>query len=181
MLFRAACISCLLHCPGLWYVAPALCLSPAPPEVSVSRRDTPDGSVTLSCRARGFYPRPIHVSWVRDGEDILAKMDSSGILSNADNTYYTPLSLEISLQQQDGHRYACRVEHSSRGELRPALGGESSLLTTAISSSGYWVLGCCIAGFVSLLQRVLTKSPVTGPFSSQGFASTSLLGIFVSI
>ncbi|XP_074927562.1 major histocompatibility complex class I-related gene protein-like [Chelonoidis abingdonii] len=89
---------------------------PAPPEVSVSRRDTPDGSVTLSCRARGFYPRPIHVSWVRDGEDILAKMDSSGILSNADNTYYTPLSLEISLQQQDGHRYACRVEHSSRGE-----------------------------------------------------------------
>ncbi|XP_044838795.1 class I histocompatibility antigen, F10 alpha chain-like [Mauremys mutica] len=86
-----------------------------PPEVSVSCRDTPDSSIILSCRARGFYPRPIHVSWVRDGEDILAEMDSSGILPNADGTYYTQSSLEIS-PQQDGHRYACRVEHSSLGE-----------------------------------------------------------------
>uniref|UniRef100_A0A8C4YPT0 Ig-like domain-containing protein n=1 Tax=Gopherus evgoodei TaxID=1825980 RepID=A0A8C4YPT0_9SAUR len=88
---------------------------PAPPEVSVSRRDTPDGSVTLSCQTRGVYPRPIHVSWVRDGEDILAEKDSSGILPNADGTYYTQSSLEIS-PQQDGHRYACQVEHSSLGE-----------------------------------------------------------------
>uniref|UniRef100_A0A8C0IW53 MHC class I-like antigen recognition-like domain-containing protein n=1 Tax=Chelonoidis abingdonii TaxID=106734 RepID=A0A8C0IW53_CHEAB len=66
------------------------------PQVSVSRRDTPDGSVTLSY--------------------ILAEKDSSGILSNADNTYYRQSSLEISPQQDDGHRYACRVEHSSRGE-----------------------------------------------------------------
>uniref|UniRef100_A0A8C4YSD8 Ig-like domain-containing protein n=1 Tax=Gopherus evgoodei TaxID=1825980 RepID=A0A8C4YSD8_9SAUR len=85
-------------------------------QVSVSRRDTPDGSVTLSCCARGFYPRPIHVSWVRDGEDILAEKDSSGILSNADSTYYMQSSLEISPQQEDRHRYACRVEHSSLGE-----------------------------------------------------------------
>nr|XP_032637585.1 class I histocompatibility antigen, F10 alpha chain-like [Chelonoidis abingdonii] len=87
-----------------------------PPEVSVSCRDAPDSSIILSCRARGFYPRPIHVSWVQDGEDILAETDSSGILPNADGTYYTQSSLEISLQQQDGHRYACRVEHSSLGE-----------------------------------------------------------------
>uniref|UniRef100_A0A452GNI8 Ig-like domain-containing protein n=1 Tax=Gopherus agassizii TaxID=38772 RepID=A0A452GNI8_9SAUR len=93
-----------------------VCLPPVSPEVSVSRRDTPDGSVTLSCCARGFHPRPIHVSWVRDGEDILAEKDSSGILSNADDTYYTQSSLEISPQQEDRHRYACRVEHSSLGE-----------------------------------------------------------------
>ncbi|XP_039374890.1 class I histocompatibility antigen, F10 alpha chain-like [Mauremys reevesii] len=88
----------------------------APPTVSVSRRDDPDGSVTLSCRARGFYPRPIHVSWVRDGEDILAEKYSSGILPNDIHSYYTQSSLEISPQQEDGHRYACRVEHSSLGE-----------------------------------------------------------------
>ncbi|XP_039374893.1 class I histocompatibility antigen, F10 alpha chain-like [Mauremys reevesii] len=86
-----------------------------PPEVSVSHRDASNGSVTLSCRTRGFYPRPIHVSWVRDREDILAEMDSSGILPNADSTYYTQSSLEIS-PQQDGHRYACRVKHSSLPE-----------------------------------------------------------------
>ncbi|XP_030398520.1 major histocompatibility complex class I-related gene protein-like, partial [Gopherus evgoodei] len=88
-----------------------------PPEVSVSCRDAPDGSITLSCHARGFYPCPIHVSWVRDEEDILAETDSSGILPNADSTYYTQSSLEISLQQ-DGHCYACQVEHTSRSSAR---------------------------------------------------------------
>uniref|UniRef100_A0A8C8VNY7 MHC class I-like antigen recognition-like domain-containing protein n=1 Tax=Pelusios castaneus TaxID=367368 RepID=A0A8C8VNY7_9SAUR len=34
-----------------------------------------------------------------------------GILPNADGTYYTQSSLEISPQQEDRHRYACRVEH----------------------------------------------------------------------
>ncbi|XP_067392879.1 class I histocompatibility antigen, F10 alpha chain-like [Emydura macquarii macquarii] len=87
-----------------------------PPEVSVSYTDTKDGSVTLSCHARGFYPRPIHVSWVRDGEDILVEKHSSGILPNADGTYYTQSSLEIFPQQEDRHRYACRVEHSSLSE-----------------------------------------------------------------
>ncbi|XP_039357997.1 class I histocompatibility antigen, F10 alpha chain-like [Mauremys reevesii] len=86
-----------------------------PPEVSVSCRDAPDGSVTLSCHARGFYPRPIHISWVRDEEDILAETESSGILPNADSTYYTQSSLEISVQQ-DRHRYACQVEHTSLPE-----------------------------------------------------------------
>uniref|UniRef100_A0A8C8SPE6 Ig-like domain-containing protein n=1 Tax=Pelusios castaneus TaxID=367368 RepID=A0A8C8SPE6_9SAUR len=84
--------------------------------VLVSYTDSPDGSVTLSCRARGFYPRPIHISWVRDGEDVMTETDSSGILPNADGTYYTQSSLEISPQQEDRHRYACRVEHGSLGE-----------------------------------------------------------------
>uniref|UniRef100_A0A8C8SPK9 Ig-like domain-containing protein n=1 Tax=Pelusios castaneus TaxID=367368 RepID=A0A8C8SPK9_9SAUR len=87
-----------------------------PPQVLVSYTDSPDGSVTLSCRARGFYPRPIHISWVRDGEDVMTETDSSGILPNADGTYYTQSSLEISPQQEDRHRYACRVEHGSLGE-----------------------------------------------------------------
>uniref|UniRef100_A0A8C8SM67 Ig-like domain-containing protein n=1 Tax=Pelusios castaneus TaxID=367368 RepID=A0A8C8SM67_9SAUR len=87
-----------------------------PPKVSVSRKGSPDSSVTLSCRASGFHPRPIHVYWVQDGADILAETDSSGILPNADGTYYTQSSLEISPQQEDRHRYACRAEHSSLGE-----------------------------------------------------------------
>uniref|UniRef100_A0A8C3FFD1 Ig-like domain-containing protein n=1 Tax=Chrysemys picta bellii TaxID=8478 RepID=A0A8C3FFD1_CHRPI len=107
------------------------CLRPVPPEVSVSCRDAPDGSVTLSCHARGFYPRPIHVSWVRDEEDILAETDSSGILPNADSTYYTQSSLEISLQQ-DGHRYACRVEHTSLPEPTLIWGKEGGLSPCAL-------------------------------------------------
>uniref|UniRef100_A0A8C3F9Y2 Ig-like domain-containing protein n=1 Tax=Chrysemys picta bellii TaxID=8478 RepID=A0A8C3F9Y2_CHRPI len=109
------------------------CLRPVPPEVSVSCRDAPDGSVTLSCHARGFYPRPIHVSWVRDEEDILAETDSSGILPNADSTYYTQSSLEISLQQ-DGHRYACREGGLSPCALLPPfpLPGKKGLLPPGV-------------------------------------------------
>uniref|UniRef100_K7FB74 Ig-like domain-containing protein n=1 Tax=Pelodiscus sinensis TaxID=13735 RepID=K7FB74_PELSI len=83
-----------------------------PPEVSVSRRAAPHGPVTLSCRASGFHPRPIHLSWVRDGGDVLAETSSSGILPLADGTYHTQSSLEIG-PRPDGPRYACRVEHSS--------------------------------------------------------------------
>ncbi|CAM4637046.1 unnamed protein product [Lepidochelys olivacea] len=90
-----------------------------PPKVSVSCRDAPDGSIILSCHTRGSYPRPIHISWMRDGKDILVEKESSGILPNADSTYYMQSSLEISLQEEDRHRYACRVEHSSLAE--PAL------------------------------------------------------------
>ncbi|XP_074873350.1 class I histocompatibility antigen, F10 alpha chain-like [Carettochelys insculpta] len=89
------------------------------PQVSVSRRDSLDGTAMLSCHVRGSYPHPIHVSWMRDGEDILVEKDSSGILPNADSTYYTQSSLEVSPQEEDQHRYACRVEHSSLFE--PAL------------------------------------------------------------
>ncbi|CAM4559332.1 unnamed protein product [Lepidochelys kempii] len=56
---------------------------------------------------------------MRDGKDILVEKESSGILPNADSTYYMQSSLEISLQEEDRHRYACRVEHSSLAE--PAL------------------------------------------------------------
>ncbi|XP_075770741.1 uncharacterized protein LOC142823523 isoform X8 [Pelodiscus sinensis] len=95
---------------GPWLM---LCVPPpVPPEVSVSRRDAPHGPVTLSCRASGFYPRPIHLFWVRDGGDVLAETSSSGILPLADGTYHTQSSLEIG-PRPDGPRYACRVEHSS--------------------------------------------------------------------
>uniref|UniRef100_A0A8C3FB13 Ig-like domain-containing protein n=1 Tax=Chrysemys picta bellii TaxID=8478 RepID=A0A8C3FB13_CHRPI len=107
----------MVPAPGMW-LTPCVS-SQCPPKVSISCRDAPDGSITLSCHARGSYPRPIHISWLRDGKDILAEKDSSGILPNADGTYHTQSPLEISLQEKDRHRYACRVEDSSLSE--PAL------------------------------------------------------------
>ncbi|XP_067392883.1 class I histocompatibility antigen, F10 alpha chain-like [Emydura macquarii macquarii] len=107
---------CLWTLRSLMQQGRAVLEQQVPPEVSVSYTDSTDRSVTLSCHAGGFYPRPIHVSWVRDGEDILVEKHSSGILPNADGTYYTQSSLEISPQQEDRHRYACRVEHSSLSE-----------------------------------------------------------------
>uniref|UniRef100_A0A8C3FM95 Ig-like domain-containing protein n=1 Tax=Chrysemys picta bellii TaxID=8478 RepID=A0A8C3FM95_CHRPI len=97
-----------------------------PPGISVTYRDAPHGSATLSCHARGFYPRPIRVSWVRDGTEILPPMNASGILPHADGTYQIRQSLEI--PSRWGHGYACRVNHSSLGEPVPTTGkgGECS-------------------------------------------------------
>ncbi|XP_075770744.1 class I histocompatibility antigen, F10 alpha chain-like [Pelodiscus sinensis] len=123
-----------------------------PPEVSVSRRDAPHGPVTLSCRASGFHPRPIHLSWVRDGGDVLAETSSSGILPLADGTYHTQSSLEIG-PRPDGPRYACRVEHSSltapalvwapeKGPLSPGVLSIIVLLVlvlAGVAGAGVWL------------------------------------------
>uniref|UniRef100_A0A8C3SBP1 Ig-like domain-containing protein n=1 Tax=Chelydra serpentina TaxID=8475 RepID=A0A8C3SBP1_CHESE len=142
-------------------------LTHVPPTVSVSRRDVPDGSVTLSCRARGFYPRPIHVSWVQDGKDILVETDSSGILPNADGTYYTQSSLEISLQQ-DGHRYACRVEHSSLGE--PTLVWGKGGVNGRAWGRGHSPMGITEMGCGPATGRSISLSIVSVNSSSSGYS-----------
>uniref|UniRef100_A0A452GQZ1 Ig-like domain-containing protein n=1 Tax=Gopherus agassizii TaxID=38772 RepID=A0A452GQZ1_9SAUR len=77
--------------------------------------------VLLVCRVTSFYPRPVRVAWLQDGEEVAAgwRLNSSGILPNADLTYQLRSSLAVG--PGDGHSYACRVQHSS-------LGGQSLLL-----------------------------------------------------
>ncbi|KAM7134062.1 T-cell surface glycoprotein CD1b-3-like [Macrochelys suwanniensis] len=69
----------------------------------------------LVCRVTGFYPRPIRVAWLQDGEEVAPgwRLNSSGILPNADLTYQLRSSLAVG--PGAGHSYACRVEHSSLG------------------------------------------------------------------
>ncbi|XP_075770903.1 antigen-presenting glycoprotein CD1d-like isoform X2 [Pelodiscus sinensis] len=75
----------------------------------------------LVCRVTGFYPRAVHVAWLQDGEEVEPgwRLNSSGILPNADLTYQLRSSLAVG--PGDGHSYACRVQHSS-------LGGRSLLI-----------------------------------------------------
>uniref|UniRef100_A0A8C8RML9 Ig-like domain-containing protein n=1 Tax=Pelusios castaneus TaxID=367368 RepID=A0A8C8RML9_9SAUR len=78
-------------------------------------------SILVVCRVTGFYPRPIRVSWLQDGEEVVPgwRLNSTGILPNADLTYQLRSSLAV--EPGDGHSYACRVEHVS-------LGGHSLLI-----------------------------------------------------
>uniref|UniRef100_A0A8C8SQZ8 Ig-like domain-containing protein n=1 Tax=Pelusios castaneus TaxID=367368 RepID=A0A8C8SQZ8_9SAUR len=81
---------------------------------------TPSSTLVV-CRVTGFYPRPIRVSWLQDGEEVAPgwRLNSTGILPNADLTYQLRSSLAV--EPGDGHSYACRVEHVS-------LGGHSLLI-----------------------------------------------------
>nr|ACY01477.1 MHC class I alpha chain 1 [Gallus gallus]ACY01494.1 MHC class I alpha chain 1 [Gallus gallus]BAG69299.1 MHC class I alpha chain 1 [Gallus gallus]CAK49237.1 MHC class I antigen alpha chain precursor [Gallus gallus]CAK49241.1 MHC class I antigen alpha chain precursor [Gallus gallus] len=80
------------------------------PEVRVWGKEA-DGILTLSCRAHGFYPRPIVVSWLKDGAVRGQDAQSGGIVPNGDGTYHTWVTIDA--QPGDGDKYQCRVEHAS--------------------------------------------------------------------
>uniref|UniRef100_A0A5F8H8P9 Hereditary hemochromatosis protein-like n=1 Tax=Monodelphis domestica TaxID=13616 RepID=A0A5F8H8P9_MONDO len=83
-----------------------------PPDMYVSHQEFPNGTITFSCTATGFYPQAIQMSWKKaDNGTVVGKEDSSGILPNSDDTFY----LQISLEVQPGEPrtgYACVVDHS---------------------------------------------------------------------
>uniref|UniRef100_A0A8C0ILT8 Ig-like domain-containing protein n=1 Tax=Chelonoidis abingdonii TaxID=106734 RepID=A0A8C0ILT8_CHEAB len=106
-----------------------------PVAVVFARAPPPAGTpapVLLVCRVTGFYPRPVRVDWLQDGEEVVPGwwLNSSGILPNADLTYQLRSSLAV--EPGAGHSYACRVQHSS-------LGGQSLLIPWGRCTS--WSLG----------------------------------------
>ncbi|XP_063174830.1 class I histocompatibility antigen, F10 alpha chain-like [Chroicocephalus ridibundus] len=84
-----------------------------PPAVRVSGKEA-HGILTLRCRAHGFYPRPITVSWLKDGEVRDQETEWGSVAPNSDGTYYTWASIEARPGEQD--KYRCRVEHASLPE-----------------------------------------------------------------
>ncbi|KAM6188518.1 class I histocompatibility antigen, F10 alpha chain-like [Sarcoramphus papa] len=84
-----------------------------PPMVRVSGKEA-HGVLTLYCRAYGFYPRAITVSWLKDGEVRDQETERGSIAPNSDGTYYTWASIEARPEEKD--KYRCRVEHASLPE-----------------------------------------------------------------
>uniref|UniRef100_A0A8D2PRY0 Ig-like domain-containing protein n=1 Tax=Zosterops lateralis melanops TaxID=1220523 RepID=A0A8D2PRY0_ZOSLA len=69
----------------------------------------------LVCHVTGFYPRPISVAWLQDGQEVPPgpALNTSPILPNADLTYQ--LRSVLAVAPRDGHSYVCRVHHQSLG------------------------------------------------------------------
>ncbi|KAM6228122.1 class I histocompatibility antigen, F10 alpha chain-like [Porphyrio hochstetteri] len=84
-----------------------------PPTVRVLKKET-QGILTLHCHAYGFYPRPISIIWLKDGEVRDQETERGSIVPNSDGTYYTWVSIEAHPGEQD--KYRCRVEHNSLAE-----------------------------------------------------------------
>ncbi|XP_061300306.1 LOW QUALITY PROTEIN: class I histocompatibility antigen, F10 alpha chain-like [Pezoporus flaviventris] len=105
-----------------------------PPTVRVSGKET-DGILTLTCRAHGFYPRPIVLSWLKDSEVRDQDTKWGSIAPNSDGTYYMWASIEASPRDKD--RYRCQVEHASLLQpglyaLEPQSDLHSTLLVVAV-------------------------------------------------
>ncbi|KAL8213449.1 UNVERIFIED_CONTAM: hypothetical protein K2H54_065397 [Gekko kuhli] len=86
-----------------------------PPVVTVGRKADFDGLETLLCRAHGFHPKEIDVTWRKDGEVWEQETFRGGVVPNSDGTYHTWLSIKI--HPEDRGRYRCHVEHD--GLLEP--------------------------------------------------------------
>ncbi|XP_074043537.1 zinc-alpha-2-glycoprotein-like [Macrotis lagotis] len=115
------------------------------PEVTVSQHDTPDGNVTFSCTATGFYPRSIQLHWEKDEKLVMwGQESSSGILPNIDATFYFQITLK--LQPKDVETgYTCVVVHS---ELETPTVYSVPTKTTKVKP---WYIILSILAFITLL------------------------------
>ncbi|XP_055565668.1 antigen-presenting glycoprotein CD1d isoform X1 [Falco cherrug] len=108
-------ISCQSHILSLCRYGRADLERQVPPVAVVFARTPSPAQLLLVCRVTGFYPRPISVAWLRDGQEVPPgpALNTSAILPNADLTYQ--LRSILAVTPHDGHSYACRVRHSSLG------------------------------------------------------------------
>uniref|UniRef100_A0A493TYG8 Ig-like domain-containing protein n=1 Tax=Anas platyrhynchos platyrhynchos TaxID=8840 RepID=A0A493TYG8_ANAPP len=80
------------------------------PEVRVSGMEA-NKILTLSCRAHGFYPRPISISWLKDGVVQEQETKRGSTVPNSDGTYHAWVTIDVLPGDRD--KYQCRVEHAS--------------------------------------------------------------------
>ncbi|XP_023791420.1 T-cell surface glycoprotein CD1b-3-like [Cyanistes caeruleus] len=121
------------------------------PVATVFARTPSPAQLLLVCHVTGFYPRPISVAWLRDGQEVPPgpALNTSSILPNADFTYQ--LRSVLAVTPRDGHSYACRVRHCSLGTrslLIPWENGSPAstisiiiavlLLVATASAGGFW-------------------------------------------
>ncbi|XP_054694554.1 T-cell surface glycoprotein CD1b-3-like [Grus americana] len=148
-------ISCQSYILTLWKYGRADLERQELPVVTVFARTPRPDQVLLVCRVTGFYPRPISVAWLRDGQEVPPgpALNTSDILPNADLTYQ--LRSILAVAPHDGHSYACRVRHRSLGtrsliipwenrSAAPTLGITIALLLLVASASagGIWWWKC---------------------------------------
>ncbi|KAK4805534.1 hypothetical protein QYF61_004473 [Mycteria americana] len=106
------------------------CWRGKPPTVRVLGKEA-HGILTLSCRAYGFYPRPITVSWLKDGEVRDQDTEWGSVAPNSNGTYYSWASIKARPEEKD--MYRCRVEHASLPEpILFAWEPESNLFTIVL-------------------------------------------------
>ncbi|XP_074952733.1 antigen-presenting glycoprotein CD1d-like isoform X2 [Phalacrocorax aristotelis] len=104
---------------------------------------------------QGFYPRPISVAWLRDGQEVPPgpALNTSTILPNADLTYQFRSILAVA--PGDGHSYACRVSHRSLGtrSLLIPWGSSKVALSVGVTIVVLLTMAAALAGVIWHYRR----------------------------
>ncbi|XP_019328470.1 PREDICTED: T-cell surface glycoprotein CD1b-2, partial [Aptenodytes forsteri] len=129
---------------------------PEPPVATVFARTPRPDQLLLVCRVTGFYPRPISVAWLRDGQEVPPgpALNTSTILPNADLTYQ--LRSVLAVASHDGHSYACRVPHRSLGthSLLIPWGSSKAALSVGITIAVLLIVAAALAGAIWRYRRM---------------------------
>ncbi|XP_042309029.1 major histocompatibility complex class I-related gene protein-like isoform X2 [Sceloporus undulatus] len=81
-----------------------------PPAVKVLLHKTELESLeSLMCQIRGFYPKELDASWMKDGVNMEQETFRAGVVPNSDGTYHT--WLRIMIDPKERGRFRCHVEH----------------------------------------------------------------------
>ncbi|XP_074735964.1 antigen-presenting glycoprotein CD1d-like [Strix uralensis] len=125
------------------------------PVATVFARTPRPDQLLLICRVTGFYPRPISVAWLQDGQEVPPgpALNTSAILPNADLTYQLRITLAVALH--DGHSYACRVRHRSLGthSLLIPWGSSNVALSVGITITVLLTMAAVLAGAICHYRR----------------------------
>ncbi|KAL0978457.1 hypothetical protein UPYG_G00170640 [Umbra pygmaea] len=118
------------------------------PEVRLSSLAPSSGGhlARLMCSAYNFFPKPIRVTWQRDGKEVKSDVISTEEL--ADGDWYYQIHSQLAYTPKSGEKISCMVEHSSLTkpmvyDWDPSL-PESERNKIAIGASGL-VLGAILA------------------------------------
>ncbi|XP_053337563.1 BOLA class I histocompatibility antigen, alpha chain BL3-7-like [Clarias gariepinus] len=106
------------------------------PEVSVFQKHSP--SPKMVCHATGFFPKPLNITWQKDGEDVYEEVDLRETLPNQDGSFQRRSILKVPAEELQKHTYTCVVQHSSlEKELVrevPKGGGLIAIITAVVAA-----------------------------------------------
>ncbi|EAW91098.1 major histocompatibility complex, class I-related [Homo sapiens] len=122
-----------------------------PPLVRVNRKETFPGVTALFCKAHGFYPPEIYMTWMKNGEEIVQEIDYGDILPSGDGTYQAWASIE--LDPQSSNLYSCHVEHCGVHMVLQVPQESETIPLVMKAVSGSIVLVIVLAGVGVLVWR----------------------------
>ncbi|KAF4074694.1 hypothetical protein AMELA_G00242220 [Ameiurus melas] len=82
-----------------------------PPTASVFQKHS--SSPEVVCHATGFFPKPVMITWQKDGEDVYEDVDLGETLPNQDGSFQKRSILTVSVEDLQKHTYTCVIQHSS--------------------------------------------------------------------
>ncbi|KAK3538601.1 hypothetical protein QTP86_007673 [Hemibagrus guttatus] len=85
-----------------------------PPTASVFQKHSPSPEVV--CHATGFFPKPVNISWRKDGEDVNEDVELRETLPNQDGSFQKRSILKVPAEELQKHTYTCVIQHSSLEE-----------------------------------------------------------------